>query len=157
MNFAAVACCGVREISLLSSYTDPKVAMRMFGQGLFSKRPGEQKTSPMFRYVVFTQAQAQNTRLTETGYGYRFAAYIREHNLGTLIDTPFNVNPNSNNNLKMWVWTVDLEVTKRHWEELDKEHQTERQAALAKPVMGATNPSFTLTYDQIVRMMERGL
>lgn len=132
MNFQSVACCGVREISSLSTYPDPKEAMRMFGQGLFSKRVGEVKTSPMFRYAVFTQAQSQSTPICEgkslidkgTGYGYRFANYIREHNLGDLIETPFNVNPNSNNNLKLWVWTINLETIKKHWEKLDKEYWT---------------------------------
>ena len=40
-------------------------------------------------------------------YGENFAAFILKHKLGAVVGTGFAVNPNTNNPLQTWVWTVD--------------------------------------------------
>lgn len=94
-----IACCGMREIGSLSAHRSPEEAMKAFaGQTL--------KTHQNFRYVIFSEAvyrPAANRR----GYGRAFAAFIRSEKLGKVSTTGWNVNPNSGNNLKAWIWTVD--------------------------------------------------
>ena len=61
-----------------------------------------------FRFAIFTEAHGP-AWAEENGpkYGQNFAAFIRETQLGDVIETGRHVNPNSSNKLKVWVWTVD--------------------------------------------------
>lgn len=61
-----------------------------------------------FRFAIFSEAHRPGLT-DETGpkYGRDFAALIRECKLGDVIETGKHINPNSSNNLRVWVWTVD--------------------------------------------------
>lgn len=43
-------------------------------------------------------------------YGQQLKEFIEENNLGTVIETSFERNPNSGNQLKIFVWTPDREA-----------------------------------------------
>lgn len=62
-----------------------------------------------FRFAIFTEAHYPMYTEDTAGpkYGQNFAAFIREHRLGDVVETGRHVNPNSSNKLKVWVWTVD--------------------------------------------------
>lgn len=98
----------MREISGLSWPANAKVAMDEFiGKTV---KPNKSYSVPIgvrFRYVVFSQARKSHN------YGIDFAAYIRENNLGSLVETDFNTNPNTGNPIKAWIWTVDWIALKR--------------------------------------------
>lgn len=127
MYVRSMSCCGVREISGLSGYPSAPAAMRAFVQYL--RQPGGYPSgmtagrlvkegdstyaagfNQRFRYVFFTQANP--TKLSPTGYGFRFAAFIRKHKLGEVViaSEVDHINPNSNNHLAMWTWTVNQDA-----------------------------------------------
>lgn len=74
---------------------------------------GQEAPYPRFRYLFFTQAVRPGTGMS-VRYGERFANYIKEHDLGFVTQTGENVNPNSGNNLTVWIWTVDHLKLKAH-------------------------------------------
>lgn len=85
-------CCGIREIAYLADHRSPAEAVETFKDRTREKN---------FRYVVFSQA------FKSARYGMKFAAYIKEQGLGEVSETSWNINPNSKNQLKVWVWAVD--------------------------------------------------
>lgn len=104
-------CCGVREIHELSDYQDPEqflLCHLCVDEKDWGNRYNRSTTviPGNFRYAYFTQAGEGST------YGTSFAEYIKKHQLGEVIETAFNVNPNSGNQLKMWVWTVNHDALK---------------------------------------------
>lgn len=103
-------CCGVKELHGLSFYSqDPATFLKFhFRRDRASWEATSEDNyhidrlfSPNFRYAYFTQAGRAQT------YGEEFATYIKDQQLGEVVETTLNVNPNSGNELKMWVWTVD--------------------------------------------------
>jgi len=115
LNMGNLTCCGVKEISELSTFETPMEVFKAFA-GLTYLRRGPVyvetdneyklvKDAPQpferFRYVIFSQAVKRAT------YGTAFAKFIEKYKLGTLQSTEFNINPNSGNYLKIWTWTVD--------------------------------------------------
>lgn len=41
---------------------------------------------------------------SQGGNGRKMAGWIQRHNLGSLTSTPWRLNPNSGNKIKVWVW-----------------------------------------------------
>lgn len=128
-----INCCGIREISSLSYYRGPKAAMIGFCDQVYSRLLGNPPHTYMsndnsnFRYAVFSQAGARGA------YGQRFAAYITENNLGEVIETGRHVNPNSGNQLKVFVWTVDHDAVKLWMKEVkDKDAKAAAKKASKK-------------------------
>ena len=118
-------CCGIREIHALSYYATANEALKAFGaltyQNMVRVPPGKLMLKPDkgFRYIIFTQAQKTSS------YGQRFADLIIRHKLGTLLDTGFHINPNSLNNLKVWIWEVDHEACTKFFQELADKKEAE--------------------------------
>src|SRR5882762_10220520 len=100
-------CCGIREINNLKDHRDPESAMKAFMGEIapieYAYGGGEQRRDK-FRYAIFSGAGRRSL------YAPRFAAYITMHNLGEIVHTGYHLNPNSMNQLKVWVWTVDHEA-----------------------------------------------
>lgn len=136
MYVRSMSCCGVREISGLSGHPSAPAAMRAFvayvqNPRIYPSVAEETKKvkdkdetfaadfNQRFRYVFFTQANP--AKLSPTGYGFRFAAFIRKHKLGEVViaSEVDHINPNSGNHLAMWTWTVDHEALNR-WAVKDK-------------------------------------
>ena len=113
MEILNLSCCGVKEIRGLSYSGSASEAFREFGKLTFQRTQldlqGNPQPAPIdkFRYVLFSQAGKP-----EYEYGTAFAEFLREHNLGTILETSFNLNPNSGNQLKVWLWTVDWGAVK---------------------------------------------
>ena len=100
-----IACCGMREINLLSMHASAAIAMKAFAEQTFNR----QHTN--FRYAVFSEANYGDTRGLYA-YGREFAKFIKANKLGTVAATGWHVNPNSGNKLKAWIWTVDWDALK---------------------------------------------
>ena len=61
-----------------------------------------------FRFLTFSAHRHSVPEPPDGGhYGEKFAAFIRECKLGTLAETGWQVNPNSGNEIKIWVWGID--------------------------------------------------
>lgn len=111
MYFNYPACCGIREIADLSRAASARVAFNQYYTLVVDH-------GAFHRYVMFTQANRLDAARRVT-YGERFTAYIRKHNLGAVIETEENINPNSGNLLKVWIWTVDHDAVRGHATELE--------------------------------------
>lgn len=110
------ACCGIREISGLVNFQgDSEQAMlaacfRLMPEpfGTRSTPYGRFMTPDLmrFRYFIFSQAG----RLQRNRYGTQFAAYIEKMGFGTVIQTDNQVNPNTGNEVIVYVWTINREA-----------------------------------------------
>ena len=118
-------CCGVNELADLR-ISNP-------AEYLWQHGVGHNRLAPMIRpslYNIFTQATLRDD--PGMGYGYAFAQFIRDNNLGQVIDTiPGGINPNSSNFIRMWVWIVDLSAL-RAWFQAE----AERRAYVPAPPVG---------------------
>ena len=115
MYFSTVSCCGIREIGDLSSHKTPQQAVAAFvKQTLKAYRSN-------FRYAIFSEAvyEGYPGSRPRKPYGRAFAAYLKTEKLGRVAATAWNKNPNSGNNLKAWIWTVDWEALQA-WEKKHK-------------------------------------
>jgi hypothetical protein len=61
----------------------------------------------MVPFLVFSDVSPRRT-------AQKFAAHIRKHKLGTCATTPEARNPNSGNQLKVYLWRVDREALRKH-------------------------------------------
>lgn len=110
MYFSGVSCCGIREMGGLSEHEGHMEGfMREMGKHTID--PGT-TTGSRWRYCIFSQANKGRK------YGIELAAYIKEHNLGDVVETGWNVNPNSGNDLKVWMWTVDWDAFRAHYQKV---------------------------------------
>lgn len=112
IRFQHVQCCGVRDLGGLGQFRTSVEAFLDMGRWLFGDTSQYAPSRNQFRYAIFSQAREEST------YGHRFAAYIREHQLGELVETGFNVNPNSGNALKLWTWAINWVTFRAHYDAL---------------------------------------
>jgi hypothetical protein len=110
-------CCGIREISDLHHCRTAASAIRQF---IYATEPidygGYNSVTyrrDKFRYAIFSGINKGSAKVK---YVDRLKAYILENKLGEVVETGWNVNPNSNNKLKVCVWTIDWEALKT-WKE----------------------------------------
>lgn len=110
-NVSAMQCCGVKEIAGVRS------AFVNCTPGTFDKFEQGLRTYlapnfgvPLNAYFVFTAVVNTLTPL----YGEAFKAFILANDLGTVIESTVNTNPNSSNPLKVYLWTLNL-VNVRAW------------------------------------------
>lgn len=104
-------CCGIKEISGLSSRQDFTNSFIDFirVQGFY---PKEKSDKGFCKFLLFSQAS--RTPNPVTGYGERFQKWIRDHKFGKVTSTGGDVrNPNSGNYLKIYVWTVNWEAIRK--------------------------------------------
>lgn len=115
IELRGMGCCGLREITGLSLMrdrsvttlkTDPKLAMSNVVATMLAPYPQERriaKTISEMNWIdaVFTQAN------TTFPYGEDFRNYILDHRLGSVISNDFKRNPNSSNQIRTYVWTMD--------------------------------------------------
>lgn len=125
MRLNVMSCCGAREITNLSISRSAPQAMQEFGQAIYTRSYADN-----FRYVIFTAADYGKPAT----YGTRFAKFIAKNNLGTVLETAKNRNPNTGNQVQMWVWTVNHDAVKA-WLKKDKEIRG-RKARGERPVIG---------------------
>lgn len=102
-------CCGVKELTELRLLDDPLKNMQAFVASAYDKGGFNGR----FRYGLFAEANLPNTRYPKT-YGKDFAAFILSNELGEVIETRSNINPNSGNAVKVWLWTINHDAV-RAW------------------------------------------
>lgn len=103
-------CCGIRELHGLSQYVDRR---RVFDAQKALKDFTKMVYYPdhlgrwrdRWRFAIF----AENRSYT---YGREFMAFIKELGLGDVVESQRDVNPNSSNQLKVYLWTVNHEAVK---------------------------------------------
>jgi len=117
MRLHQMMCCGLRELHGLewASGSGPVHAMTEFIHVACPKRQEykwrngkymmQYLSRLYFSHVVFSEARDGNG-----GYGERFAAYIKKNKLGDVVASQRRVNPNSGNQVKLWVWTLNKQA-----------------------------------------------
>lgn len=120
MEIQAVNCCGIREISGISGHK-PEAVMKAFAKKVYGDGKShtdvwsyhyQRPHGENWRYAVFSAAA--RGKKAAPRYGDALRAYILKHKLGEVVETGVAVNPNSGNNLKAYIWTVDHEAVKVH-------------------------------------------
>lgn len=74
-----------------------------------------------FRFATFSEAVPPNPEYDTHPsymYGRKFAAFITDNGLGTVVASPRAINPNSGNNLQVWVWCIDHDTLKAWYEKV---------------------------------------
>lgn len=59
---------------------------------------------------TFTFSDAKSRRRRTPTKGEIFARYIREHDLGSVVEGDWTVNPNTDNLIKVFVWNVNRQA-----------------------------------------------
>lgn len=123
MAIRTLDCCGIKELSTISSFNTPTEAFWLNCVGLSPYQ--EVPTLPKCRFMIFSQANPSRRRTNDyddevpvwedipvptTGYGYNMRDFITTNALGTVHELPTAINPNSTNHLKVWIWELDIEA-----------------------------------------------
>lgn len=93
MYFSSLDCCGIKELADI--YTEDGHPEKMV----------KLVNTESLAFVVFSDINDGDDRNFEAGEA--LAAYIAEHNLGTVVAAGQRENPNSGNQLRAWLWNVD--------------------------------------------------
>lgn len=105
MGLRRFSCCGVKELSGISDHANPLAVLQRYVAEVRTmyNRPkgGRFMFTPGGAHMFFTQAG------NGVVYGENLAAYIEKNELGTIIRSPGRVNPNSGNNLIVFLWTLN--------------------------------------------------
>lgn len=92
-------CCGLRELSELSNFNSSREALLGL-IGTIQENDGENPGKWLFGVIIFTEA-GRGT------YATRFAKYIAAKRLGAVTAVPSFYNPNSGNQVRMFVWRIN--------------------------------------------------
>lgn len=107
-NLRGMSCCGVKEITEVDA--PPKAIINGIVDDIF----GENGMDCAF--LIFTDALRE-------GNGRKFKNYILKNELGTVIESGRKENPNSGNNIRVWIWTPDMKKLKEIYKENDKKRE----------------------------------
>ena len=103
-----MSCCAVAEISGIAQLsTDPAnvIVDVLCGEGFYDKDEYLMFVRPEFAHIIFTQASRGKAK---TGYGYTLRDYIVSQKLGTVVCSTPSKNPHTQNNVTVFVWTLDI-------------------------------------------------
>jgi hypothetical protein len=113
MYFNLMQCCGVVELHNLRDHyldsgvpgvparPDPKAALQCLG--IYSaewQKATHYDVPKKFIHAIFTG-------VTHTDYAPAFKDFITAEKLGSVVETPARVNPNSGNSIKCYLWTLN--------------------------------------------------
>lgn len=114
MELNQMNCCAFNEIDYLEGYQGkPEWAMAHFvGQCNEEEyENGVMKDNYRFgAFYIFTAMVKDREKGTTGTYGHEFAAYIRAHNLGRVIETPQKLNRKNEPDhwVKGWIWMPNV-------------------------------------------------
>ena len=116
MALVELSCCGVRELHGVSD-TPPIELLQETCQELYDYYSYKyNELNGNFAFIVFSDTVHRGRH-----NGRRFAGYIRRYKLGTVVESPIRVNPNTGHKLRVWTWAVDWKAMKKWWEKHRKE------------------------------------
>lgn len=94
MEINSLSCCGIDEMAnIVDNDRDPQFSVATYarnGGGAFA----------LFSSITNGRGEAKSA-------GKQLADYIEKNKLGTVVRVGRSRNPNTDNMLTMWVWTVD--------------------------------------------------
>lgn len=126
-----IQCCGLREMSSVSYFEgDPEGAMESFARKAYPHETNQPcnvsqngyhshtaEWTGHFAHVVFSQAGKPNSSpYFKNRYGVDFATLITKEKLGNLVESDWQINPNSTRPLKVWIFTPDKQAILKWWQ-----------------------------------------
>jgi hypothetical protein len=108
INTDPMSCCAVAEISGIRHFaTEPAnvIVDVLCTEGYDNDEPYLLLEPPESAHIIFTQASRGKVK---TGYGYTLRDYIVSQKLGTVVCSTPSKNPNTQNNVTVFVWTLDM-------------------------------------------------
>lgn len=114
-------CCGVMELHGISWTGTAEDTIRAFAYNFSSNaNKWDKKVSGRFyrtrlnAFYILT-AVVENRYGAKSTYGQDLVAYIKEHKLGEIVESPVRKNPNSKNNVQVWVWAPSRDGLANWW------------------------------------------
>ena len=101
MNLDSMNCCGLREASGLQD-TPIKDCIYEVARSRFGYEYEK------FGFVIFSEK-------AECRRGSKLKAYIKKHKLGTVVQSPIEVNPNTSNRLRVYIYTIHQDNLLKWW------------------------------------------
>lgn len=108
MQYENTMCCGVDEADGLNKAGTPRQAMKEF---IVRYIVMEEECA----HVIFTEARRtkkSKSILTPSWWG-KLSAYIKRHSLGQITSSPWKINPNTKNSVRVHVVTPNIPALKK--------------------------------------------
>lgn len=115
-------CCGLKEFDGIINYPDPAMAILALcaklsdssvSYGIWGPHhfePANLRLGQMpFAHLIMSQAGKET-------YGMRLAKFIRANKLGRVTSGPPNRNPNTGNQVKVFIWTPNKPAIRKFWQ-----------------------------------------
>lgn len=109
MQIEETQCCGVDELGNLGDHDSAQEAMEALCTRLEDRFSLEEDPCAIY---LFTGV-IEDTYGDEPTYGQDFAEFIKENKLGKVVETKPVINPNTDNTIVAWLWTVDWIALKK--------------------------------------------
>lgn len=103
LSITGLQCCGVKEIGGLRNIGNTPGTFDGFERELRIFVSSYKDGNITNAYFIFTAVVQHGS----PPYGEAFKAFILKNNLGEVQETSVNKNPNSGNQLRVYLWTVD--------------------------------------------------
>ena len=111
-TFYRLVNCGIEELVGVSEDTPTEILFELCSNGEISSRN-----------VVFTDTTRHKNNVDS---GWRFAAFLCKKRLGTVLGpSKPGVNPNTRNQVCVWVWTPNVKAVQRWFEAEEKRRDKE--------------------------------
>lgn len=111
MHLTGMDCCGIRELAAIGAGpTDKRLFLKELHTRMYKAHGGGPydgitgSFGRRFAHILFSEAG------TSVTYGRRLKEAIEAYKLGTVVESPQVVNPNSGNLLRAYLWTIDHEA-----------------------------------------------
>lgn len=145
LTFRATGCCGIQELTSLSTHTLPEEAMKAFCVqmlgtvrkvqyadrvlGDFNNRPNH-----LYSFYLFTAAVYEPGKGNHRPYGENFAAFIKAHRLGDVSTLPARTNFafHPDHKVQAWLWKPRLAGLKAWYKLLLDKEEAELQAKILR-------------------------
>jgi hypothetical protein len=103
-------CCGVFDVDGACDAVSANSAKQFVAEVLNSEAFFNDGERQLPAHLIFTQASYRSK--ATTGYGFRIAKCIRDHELGTVTISNPGKNPRTENHITVFVWTPNAKANK---------------------------------------------
>ena len=103
-------CCGCREIDGLANRSPKKALQQIYFEAIDREDINSNDGLLNFVFIIFTGVIKEN-------YAQKFKKYLLDNKLGEVIETKTKTNPNSYNDIRVYVWTINRKAYGQWYEE----------------------------------------
>lgn len=170
MNIEQMHCCALNEISYLGNHRSPKSAMEALCKKSFRRQtynyysgrytPTAEKVDYLQNHYIFTGIVGYKRGVRKPQYAQNFAAFIKDNDLGVIIEGEERVNRKNNPThiIKAYLWHPNVDNVKKWFEdnatndELVKKAKAARALKKAKKLLAAKEINkLTISCDEMTK------